>query len=61
MNHNLKTAIDARRLHHQLYPEYLEVEDGFSQVNLSFDFYLSMFIKEKSIIFNLLLSSLKNI
>lgn len=32
MNQDLKRAIDARRLHHQLFPEYLEVEDGFDEV-----------------------------
>ena len=29
MNADLKTSIDAARLHHQLYPEYLEFEYGF--------------------------------
>jgi gamma-glutamyltranspeptidase len=29
MDMDLKTAINARRLHHQLYPEYLEMENEF--------------------------------
>jgi gamma-glutamyltranspeptidase len=30
MNENIKKAIDTRRPHHQLHPEFLELESGFS-------------------------------
>lgn len=32
MNKNIKDSIDERRLHHQLYPEYAEIEIGFDSV-----------------------------
>ena len=30
MNKNIKDAVDDRRLHDQLYPEYTEIEIGFN-------------------------------
>jgi gamma-glutamyltranspeptidase/glutathione hydrolase/leukotriene-C4 hydrolase len=32
-NMNLKDAIDDRRVHHQLNPDYIQFEDGFDMVN----------------------------
>jgi gamma-glutamyltranspeptidase/glutathione hydrolase/leukotriene-C4 hydrolase len=32
MNTDLKSAIDAKRIHHQLYPEFLELEHLFPEV-----------------------------
>jgi gamma-glutamyltranspeptidase len=31
MDEDVKTAIDTRRPHHQLYPEYLELENNFPE------------------------------
>lgn len=33
MNKNIKESIDERRVHHQLYPEYAEIEVGFDPVS----------------------------
>ena len=32
MGSDIKSAIDDLRIHHQLYPEYLQIESGFSNV-----------------------------
>jgi hypothetical protein len=32
MDTNIKDAIDDRRVHHQLYPEYAQIEAGFPEV-----------------------------
>lgn len=34
---NIKDAIDDTRLHNQLFPEYTEIEKGFSQVIIYFN------------------------
>ena len=36
MNKSLKEAIDDRRMHHQLYPEFLELENQFPDVSRCF-------------------------
>jgi gamma-glutamyltranspeptidase/glutathione hydrolase/leukotriene-C4 hydrolase len=36
MGHNLKQAIDAKRVHHQLEPNHVELEKGFNEVNIYF-------------------------
>ena len=33
MGMDIKSAIDDRRIHHQLSPSYVEIEEGFPQVN----------------------------
>lgn len=41
---DIKEAIDSRRIHHQLYPNNLEIESGFSKVNnFNFSIFLSSF------------------
>jgi hypothetical protein len=37
MENNIKESIDQLRVHHQLYPEFAEIESGFDSV-LSLNF-----------------------
>ena len=39
MNQNIKEAIDSLRVHHQLFPEYIEIEKGFDQVRNKIQIY----------------------